>query len=188
MLSGFYNDIRNLITLAQPDPAYSLYTYINIGTYSTHGGTLTHSVSWNNLSVNAGAGITGRYNIYADSGDFKKYLYSPDFNANVQYLFRKINLTAAVYFKYNGELPGYKVNSDNTITQFSNSSYRFLDATLRKGFFNKRLYAAAGVKNILDVTNITGFSQESAHSSSSGEQAVSTGRNYFVRLQYNIGK
>ncbi|MDQ3049765.1 MAG: TonB-dependent receptor [Bacteroidota bacterium] len=187
-LSGFYNDIRNLITLAQPNPDASLFTYINIGNFSTHGGSLTHSISWKNLSVNGGAGMTGRYNVYADSGDFKQYIYSYDFNAGVQYLFTKLNLTTAMFFKYNGKLPGYKLNDDNTITQFSNDSYRFLDVTIRKGFFNNILYVGTGVKNILNITHVNAFSQGAAHSASGNEQAVGTGRTLFVRLQYTPGK
>ncbi len=187
-LSGFYNDIRNLITLAQPDPDASLFTYINIGNFSTHGGTLTHSINWKNVSVNGGAGLTGRYNIYADSGNFKPYIYSYDFNAGVQYSLPKLNLTTAIFFKYNGKLPGYKLNDDNTITQFSNDSYRFLDATIRKGFFKNVLYIGTGVKNILNITNVNSFSQGTAHSSAGNEQAVGTGRTLFVRLQYTPGK
>ncbi len=187
-LSGYNNDIRNLITLAQPDPTQSLFTYVNIGTYSTHGGSLANNVNWKNLTVGSGIGLTGRYNIYADSGDFEKYNYSLDFNANVQYVFKKINLTASVYFKYNGKLPGYKLNNDGTITQFSNDSYRFLDAIIRKGFFKNKFFAGAGVKNILNVTKVNAFTQGSAHSTSADEQSVGTGRSWFLKLQYAIGK
>jgi outer membrane receptor for ferrienterochelin and colicins len=186
--TGFYNDIHNLITLAQPDPSTSLYTYVNIGDYSTHGGNISHGLTWNSLTFNIGAGVTGRYNIYADSGNFDKYIYSPDLITNFQYLFRKINLTAAVYFKYNGKLPGYQVNADGTVSQFSNDSYRFLDATIRKGFFNEKVFVGAGIKNILNVTSINAVSAGSAHSASGDQQAVGTGRTYFIRLQYTIGK
>ncbi len=187
-LSGFYNDIDNLITLAQPIPAASLYTYINIGHFSTHGGSISHGITWNNLSVNIGAGLTGRYNIYSDSGDFDKYIYSPDLAINTQYFFKKIKLTGAVYFKYNGKLPGYKLNADNTITQFSNESYKFLDATLRKEFLKGRIYVGTGVKNILNITNISAVTPGSAHSSVDNDQAVGTGRTWFVKLQFALGK
>lgn len=187
-LSGFYNNIKNLITLAQPDASESLFTYVNIGTFSTYGGTLLNSVNWKNFILSAGAGVTSRYNIYADSGHFKKYFYSVDLNANVQYQFKKLNLTAAVYFKYNGKLPGYNLNADNTITQFSNDSYRFLDASIRKGLFKQKLIVGTGIKNILNVTNVNAFTQGSAHNSAGDEQAVGTGRAYFIRVQYQLGK
>jgi outer membrane receptor for ferrienterochelin and colicins len=177
-----------MITLAQPDPSSSLYTYINLGKFSTHGASLTLATEINQFTLSTGFTYTGRYNIYSDSGDFKKYIYSPDLNAGLGYLFKKINLNASVFFKYNGKLPGYQLNSDNTITQFSNDSYKFLDATLRKGFFRNSLYVAAGVKNILDVTHISAASQGSAHSGSNNELAVGTGRSYFVKLQYSFIK
>jgi outer membrane receptor for ferrienterochelin and colicins len=185
-ISGFSNDIRNMITLAQPDPQNSLYTYINIGTFSTHGVAANQNFIWKNLSARAGISYTGRYNIYSDSGAFKKYIYSPDLNAMVQYSFTKINLTPSVYFKYNGKLPGYKLNADNTITQFSNESYRFLDASIRKGFFRNSLQLIAGVKNILNVQSINALVEGSAHNSGTGQQAIGTGRSMFIKLQYQL--
>jgi len=187
-LSGFYNDIRNLITLAQPDPENSLFTYINLGKFSTHGVAASHTVSWNSLSLTLGTAYTGRFNIYSDSGAFKRFIYSPDYNGRVNYHFEKADLSVSVFFKYNGKLPGYRLNSDNTITQFTNDSYRFLDATIRKGFFKKKLFVAAGVKNILNVTTVSSYSQNTAHSSSDGELDAGTGRTVFAKLQYQIGK
>lgn len=187
-LSGFYNDIRNMITLAQPDLSSSLYTYVNLGKFSTHGGSISNTLSYRQLSLGVGFAYTGRYNIYADSGNFNKYIYSPDINAKAEYNFNKADLTAGVYFKYNGKLPGYQLNPDNSISQFSNDSYEFLDASLRKGLFSKKIFIAAGVKNILDVTNVNAVAQGSAHSAGSNEQAVGTGRSFFIKLQYNISK
>jgi outer membrane receptor for ferrienterochelin and colicins len=187
-LSGFYNDIRNLITLAQPDPGSSLFTYINLGKFSTHGVSASHTVTWNSLSLTLGTAYTGRYNIYSDSGAFNRYIYSPDYNGRLGYLFEKADLSVSVFFKYNGKLPGYRLNSDNTITQFTNASYRFLDATLRKGFFNKKLFVAGGIKNILNVTTISSYSQNTAHSSNDGELDAGTGRTFFAKLQYQFGK
>jgi outer membrane receptor protein involved in Fe transport len=80
------------------------------------------------------------------------------------------------------------LNSDNTITQFTNDSYRFLDATLRKGLLKKKLFLAAGAKNILNVTTISSYSQSTAHSGSDGELDAGTGRTFFVKVQYQFGK
>ncbi len=187
-VSGFYNDVRNLITLAQPDQNSSLFTYVNLGKFSTHGIGLTNTVSCNSIALTLGASYTGRYNIYADSGNFDTYIYSPDFNASIQYSFSKINLTTSLFFKYNGKLPGYKLNDDNTISQYSNDSYRFLDVVIRKGFFKNSFYVTTGMKNILNITNINAFTQGSAHSSGSDEQAIGTGRTVFMKLQYQFGK
>ncbi|MBL0340667.1 MAG: TonB-dependent receptor [Bacteroidetes bacterium] len=187
-VSGFYNDIRNLITLAQPDPNSSLFTYINLGKFATHGAGISNTVNWKSLSVQFGISYTGRYNIYADSGNFDTYIYSPDINTILQYAFPRFNLTTSLYFKYNGKLPGYKLNEDNSITQFSNDSYKFLDATIRKGLFKNSFFITTGVRNILNVTNVNALSQGSAHSGSTNEQAVGTGRSLFIKLQYQFGK
>jgi outer membrane receptor for ferrienterochelin and colicins len=183
-LSVFYSDIDNLITLAQPDPGASLFTYVNIGTYSTHGGTLSHTVGAGGFSCTAGIAYTGRYNIYADSGDFDTYLYSPDYIFRAQYGINRWNLTVSAYLKITGKLPGYQLNADESVTD----GYRFLDATLRKGFFNNTLYVTAGMKNILGITSVNSVSQTSAHGGSGDEMPVGNGRSAFVRLQCTIGK
>jgi outer membrane receptor for ferrienterochelin and colicins len=187
-LNGFYNDVRNMITLAQPDLTSSLYTYINLGKFSTHGGSLSLNAIYGKLTVGTGFAYTGRYNIYADSGDFNQFIYSPDLNAKAQYEFTKAGLTASVFFKLNGKLPGYRLNPDNTISQFDNESYKFMDVSLRKSFFGKTLFIAAGVKNIFDVTRISAIAQGTAHSAGSDQLSVGTGRSYFVKLQYSIGR
>ena len=187
-LSGFYNSMRNLITLAQPDPESSLFTYVNLGKYSTHGLNYRVNGSYKGFSAGAGVSYTGRYNIYSDSADFDKYIYSPDFSANVQYHLTKVNLTFSTFFKFNGKLPGYKLNDDGSVTQFTNDSYRFLDVSVRKGFFKNKFTIAAGVKNILNVTDVNAMNASSAHSAGNDEQSVGTGRSYFGKLTYIFGK
>jgi outer membrane receptor for ferrienterochelin and colicins len=187
-LNGFFNDVRNAIVLAQPDPGESLYTYINLGKYSTHGTGVNLRVNYGNITWGAGFSYTGRYNIYADSGNFSRYIYSPDLNASLQYELGKTGLTASVFYKYNGKLPGYKLNDDNTISQFSNDYYQFLDAMLHKVFMNNRVVITAGMKNILNVTNINAVSQGTAHSSGANEMAVGTGRSWLVKMKLNVGR
>jgi len=185
-VNGFYNDIRNMITLAQPDVSSSLYTYVNLGKFSTHGGSFYLNGSYNGFTFNAGISYTGRYNIYSDSGSFDKYIYSPDLNAGAGYMFEKMNLHAGVYFKYNGKLPGYRLEADNTITQFENDSYKFLDAIVRKGFLKNSLYVSAGLKNILNVTSIYSGGGSGAHSGSGTELPVGTGRTAVFKLEYRF--
>lgn len=185
-LSAFYNKLRDMITLAQPEATSSLYTYINIGTFSTHGGSLDNTLSWKSVTVNAGIAITGRYNLYADSGDFKKYIYSPDAVASVEYNFKKAGIWSGLYVKYIGELPGYRVEDDNTITQFTNESYTFVDASVRKSFLKETLFITGGVRNILDVTEVSAYGQAGAHTSGNNSYMAGTGRSLFFKLQYNF--
>jgi len=184
--SAFQSSIRDMITLAQPNPASSLYTYVNIGKFSTHGGSVENTASWKSFALTTGVAITGRYNLYADSGDFKKYIYSPDAFVSLENQFKSAGLWAGIYLKYNGPLPGYKIESDNTITQFTNQGYTFLDASIRKALLKNTLFFTVGLKNILDVTSINGSGQASAHTSGDNELAVGTGRSAFIKLQYKL--
>src|SRR5690554_6382498 len=62
------------------------------------------------------------------------------------------------------------------------------DLTISKFVWNKRLKFTAGVKNLFDVTSITGSaSGEGAHAVSSGSVSIRMGRVYHlgIRLQLN---
>ncbi len=182
-LGFFHNSIRNMITLAQPDLSNSLYTYINIGKFSTHGVNFNNEVKYNSLSAGVGFSYTGRYNIYADSGDFKNYIYNPDITFKVGYHVDKIGFSANLIYKYSGKLPGYKVDDDNSVSQFYNDSYNIMDFVVRKSLFNGTLAIGGGVKNIFDVTNISAVSVNGAHTTSSNSMAVGTGRSLFINLK-----
>jgi len=79
--NGFYNDICNRITLA--NITGTEYSYINIGKYLTHGGELTASLLWKNLSLSAGAACIGYYNELSEGAAVPAYSYSPEARGSV---------------------------------------------------------------------------------------------------------
>jgi outer membrane receptor for ferrienterochelin and colicins len=182
-VGGFYNDISDMIALAQPNLSNSLYTYVNIGKYSTHGFNFNTEVRIKQLSAGIGMSYTGRYNIYADSGDHKTYSYNPDLTLNFGYHVKKIGLSANVNFKYNGKLPGYTLTADNSVTQFYNDSYSIMDLIVRKSLFKGIMTVGGGIKNVFDVTNISTVNDGGVHSGSSNSLAVGTGRSLFFNLK-----
>lgn len=187
-LNGFYTDISNLITLAQPDLSSSLYTYVNIGEYSTHGGSLSAEVTRGHWSVNAGFSYTGRNNTLSGMENVNEYLYSPDAKARIRYELTRMGLSISVIAKYNGEQPVYIINQDGSISQSINEAYTFVDVSLQKSFFSKALTVATGVRNLTDVTSINASVQGSAHSGGSGSLSVGTGRSGFIKLQYLLSR
>jgi outer membrane receptor for ferrienterochelin and colicins len=182
----YHNSIRNMITLAQPDLSSSLFTYINIGNFSSHGINFRSDLKYRNYNFGVGFSYTGRSNIYADSGNFKSYIYNPDLSINSGYHIQKLKLSVNVFYKFNGKIPGYGISSDNSIYQFYNDSYSLMDAVVRKSLFNGVLDLGAGIKNLFDVTNIRSVTEGSAHSSSNNYQAIGTGRSFFVNLKIKL--
>ena len=182
----FYNSIRNMITLAQPDPTGSLFTYVNIGKFRTHGINVRSEISAGKISAGAGFSFTGRYNLYSDSADFDTYLYNPDLSLNAGYEFVDAGLSVNAYYRFNGAIPAYRVNEDDEVEQFTNESYSIMDIVIRQTVFKGRIILGTGIKNLFDVEQITSVSESGAHNGGSGSVPVGTGRSFFFNLNFSL--
>lgn len=191
-LSGFYNALKNIITLAQvPGKGTDLsYTYVNLDRYKTTGGQLNASFSfYPSLKLSAGLAETGINVEMADgttSGGFK---FSTDVNANVSYRFSKPDLTFALLYKYTGKKPQPFFNSD-TLSLGYVDGYNTMDFTISKGFWKHRIRLACGLKNIFNNQIIPSSGLGSGgHGSGGGEGvAIGYGRTVFFRFTFNFNQ
>jgi outer membrane receptor for ferrienterochelin and colicins len=182
--SLFYNHINNLITLAQSSGTE--YTYLNIGTYKTEGIQLNNELAYKHIKISAGISYTGRYNDLPGSAD--RFGYATELRSNIYYEIKKAGITAAVFYKYSGKLPGYSLAADNTVVENYTEDYHTADLSVSKFLFKKRIVFGIGCKNMFDVKNINSFAAGGAHSSGSGSIPVATGRSYFTKLELNLFK
>jgi outer membrane receptor for ferrienterochelin and colicins len=100
-------------------------------------------------------------------------------------------LQLAVFYKYTDKYLEFAGNFDQKgklegIAQQFTSGYQMLDATLGKYFFNDRLYASAGVKNILNVKQVDSFGNLNIHGSIDNSAAIGYGRVFFVSIGMNL--
>lgn len=181
----FYNSIKNLITTAQ-SPNSDIYTYFNIGEYKTRGGATSLHVSATNFNFAFSANNTGRYNNLSEESDIMKFSRSISYNTSCNYTFQKYYLTTAIYYNYTGKLPVFYKNNDEQIIQSEIGSYQIFDLTLKKAFAAGKINLTLGVKNLLDVQEITSFASSSTHSSSSNSQSIAYGRTLFTSLKFNL--
>ena len=180
----FYNDIFNLITLAQVNSAE--YSYVNIGRYKTLGAQFGTTLNFKRLALQLGYNHTGRYNGLSETTKSPEFTYSPEFLTNVNYKIINTKTTFSVYYKYNGKLPGYAlVNTE--IVQTTVADYNIMDATVSQSFWKERINLVLGCKNLFDVKSInSSIVGAGAHSSSSSSVPLSTGKNYFIKLAVNF--
>ncbi len=180
----FYNDIFNLITLAQTTGTE--YSYVNIGRYKTLGAQLGTTLNFKRLMLQVGYNHTGRYNGLSEITTSPEFTYSPEFLTNINYKIIKSKTTFSIYYKYNGKLPGYAlVNSE--VVQTTVSDYNMMDLTISQLFWKDRINLVLGCKNLFDVKSInSSIVSGGAHSSSSSSVPLSTGRNYFIKLTLNF--
>ena len=80
----------------------------------------------------------------------------------------------------------FNINENNGIEQQFIGSYTLMDFTASKRFWNERLILGAGVKNILDVTNVSSGSSNGNHGGTNGTRPIAPGRVYFLKLGLRI--
>ncbi|WP_081681300.1 TonB-dependent receptor [Flectobacillus major] len=195
VLTGFYNDFRNLISYGTDPSDPSVSRTINIDRFKTLGTTLENTAVWQNLRATVGFSYIGRYNQLLSDEEYKtltmpKFLWSPEVNANIMYTLPQSKTTLGLFYKYTGKRPAYQAETDSngalkaSLTEVA--AYHWADFTLTQKL-PAGLQASAGIKNLLNVTrlNNSGTAGTAGHSTS-GPLPMSYGRSYFVGLTYNL--
>lgn len=182
----FYNDIHELITLAQASTTE--YSYFNLERYTTTGVQAESNLNYQNLITGVGVGYIGRYNELAkENNSSTDFLFSPEVKFNLQYNWKKIGLKTAVFYKYTGVLPNIQKNVDGELYETRINDYHSSDITISKSFWKNKLKFTVGVKNLFDVTTVAGnASGQGAHSVSTSGVNVGMGRLYHVGLRLKL--
>jgi outer membrane receptor for ferrienterochelin and colicins len=183
-LSSFYNQIENLITLAQSN--LTAYTYVNIGAFQTHGFQLNNTIAFNHFKFGLGGAYIGRYNQLSESNSIDKFSYTPELKSTINYAFPKPQLFVAFFYKYAGKLPGFGLATNDEIIQTYIDSYHTADLSFGKNFWKKSVQIILGSKNLFDVKAVNTIAQGSVHSGGGGSSPVAMGRTYFLKLTYKL--
>ncbi|MGB3076601.1 MAG: TonB-dependent receptor [Chitinophagales bacterium] len=185
----FYNDIRNIITLALIEPVTQLYTYINIDRYQTTGATFSASLKSKHFSFTTGFSLTGLSNSLSDSFNIEKFSLTPEFQNNFLMTFPKAGFEAAIFLKNTGATPGFNLDVDGNVYQTTIGAYTIVDLSLTKYILNKHIAFSMGVKNLFDVVNIqSNAASGTAHSSGDVSVPYSTGRFIFGSIRFKLYK
>lgn len=192
--SGFYNSVNNRIGYFTPEDINQATTYTNILKYKTVGTASHISYRDEKLTLKAGASYIGRYHNLSDDAstlDVPKFLYSPEFIAQVGYSLFGTRLSG--YYKFVGAGKQYlsvedeNGNSSPKVRQVD--GYQLLDLSVTKTWADV-LTIGIGAKNLLDLTSVNNnISTGGAHSSNSdGRSSVAYGRSFFIKISYQFIK
>jgi outer membrane receptor for ferrienterochelin and colicins len=188
-LSFFYNDIHNIITLAQLDQAANYYSYINVNRYKTRGMSLTSEFMLKYFSFNAGFSLLGLYNTLSDTLEIEKYSLTPEFQMSISATWPKPQLEAAVFLKSTGSTPGFNMNAQGEVYQTFLDSYTLMDFTATKYLANWKVALSAGVKNVFDVTSLTTNAVNGGfHAADATLVPYAMGRFYFASVRCRLVK
>lgn len=183
-LSGFYNDISNIITLAQKSSSNE-YTYVNIGKVRTKGVQLNITASTGNLNVSLGGSYTGINNNLPKTTTLPTYNYSPEFQSSVFYNFKKPQITAGIFYKHNGKTISYK-SVNNSIEENYIDAYSLIDASVTKNNLSRYINITVGVKNLMNIQNVNALGSASFHSSGEQNVAIGMGRTVFLKFDLKL--
>lgn len=188
-VSGFYNNIKNIITLANVNS--DLYTYINVDRFSSAGiqANLVYKY-YPGISLKTGIAHTGRKsNTLGQTTEQLNMLFSQDFIFEASWYFPKIDFTSSAFYKYTGKLPRYSIDNQGNLAESFIDGHHGLDISFMKRFFQNKLTVSTGAKNLFDVTMVDAAGGTGGvHTGGGGAVPVGWGRSYFIKLSLHLSK
>lgn len=186
-------DDRISLVLTQLVP-FQTYQYMNIDKYKMWNISSSHQFAYENWSAKLGisyVGISQKIDLAAENiSSNDNYLYSLQANANLAYNVPKWNTQFSLMYKFNGKQQQYIASSGvDTDTEFILSeleSYGWMDASIRKSFFDNKFEVTAGARNLLDVTTIQQTQGTTGVHTAGSDILLGYGRSYFLKLTYNL--
>lgn len=190
-LNLFNNNIKDNIQLLPLVNETTMYSYVNVNKFLTRGVELNFNNNvypW--LTLKFGFTFTGQ-KIDLSGANNLDFEYYTDYNASLNYWWKKLDLTFSVYFKHNGESPRLylpEVGEEPVLRKMN--SYNTLDINMSKWFWKKRINVQVGGKNLFDNTDIviSGSTSGGGHTSGGSSLPVNWGRTFFMKLQFRYSK
>ncbi len=185
----YYNHINNKIDLALANGSNLNAVYVNITDFKSVGMATNIQYRVPRYGATLGYSYMGINNSLMEQNGETPFYFSNELRANINYSFPKIGLTIASFYKYNGKLQNYQydVQTGGLKTGFINP-YSLWDATVTKTLFKQTLSITTGVKNILNVKNVSASMTAGVHSSGGNAASVAMGTSFFVGCAYNLNR
>jgi len=189
--SAFYNDIRNMITYFTPEQATTATSYRNLERFKTNGIKTRWKFEHQHFRLALGFAYVGRYQQLSEEFELNEMIYSPEANANINYLWPTPQVNFGLFYKFTGANQAYRQitneEGDNEIELQQMNAFNWLDFTISKEF-KYGINLSTGIKNLSNITTIqNNFSGGGAHSSNNGgSTAMAYGRSYFLRINYQF--
>lgn len=180
----YYNEIKNKISLANIQN--TLFTYVNIGQHRTLGTNITLKYIYDTFYNKFGFNYIGTENFI--NGSSNGVQYTPEVTVNSSWDSDVFDLKFSLFYKYTGNSPGFVLNDQEEIENFTIDSYSSMDFTILRKFKELNTTFSIGVLNMFDVTTVNSnqVTQGPAHSGNSSQLPVGYGRTVFAKVEFNI--
>lgn len=188
-LGGFFNYKFNAIALASA--SLDTFTYLNINNYTTAGIQIDANYQYKEFSLTTGFSMLGIPSTESiNNSDRNDMIFYPQLRANLAYDVRKIGLNISLFNRFTGARDDFRVSSIDNLEQVERirvQSFHMMDLNITKSFWQRRVHVNAGIRNLLNITNLDGGLSTGVHSSNTMTM-ISMGRTYFVGLKFGTGR
>lgn len=200
-LNVFHNQIQDQIQLfpfverdgtLQPatNTASTEYAYFNLEEAITQGVSSQISYQWQGLTVEGGLSFIGFNNPLSETNpEVAPFSYATELSGKLAYQLTKTGTQLTLFARANDRLITYypaMEDGQEVARQRSQDGFTLFDGSIAQSFFKDRLSLTAGVRNILDITQININGGGGGAHSGGPNLPVSAGRSIFVRANFNI--
>ncbi len=184
-LSGYYNDVRDGITLANPtgDPASLKRIYSNLAQQQTAVAQLQLQSDYKRAQLIAGGGLT---HILGQEGAYEGFTV-PEVTGQGSYLWRGAATTFAAFYKYTGS--GRQLSADaegNALYSGATAAFQQVDVSAQRGFWKERISLTVGVKNLLNIQTLATSGAVAAGGHTAAGALAPLPRRVFVQLAVGL--
>ncbi len=178
---GFYNSMSNKIEFIQSVDNANWLTYGNFSKYEGYGGHLDFRKMYSTWGFNIGYQFISDRILEDRVPD--NWADNHQISSRIQKTI-KAHSTLTVSMKWNSKRYSFRFDQDGNTERFAQDAFTFLDFGYQYNF-SRNLNLGFWVKNILDVTSVTG-TNETAHSSSTSQQSIARGRMLQMQIRYTL--
>ena len=183
---GFFNDVKNLITLATSENNSQQYTYVNIGEFKTIGAQINTTFNFKPITLKIGLAHIGRYNNLTDKQGISLFNFSPELRSNIIYELENYPLRFSAFYKYNGQLNGFYMGNNDEILESIIDDYHHLDFNITRNFKEEKIFWTIGAKNLFNVQSVNTTSSSGVHTSNLSSVPINWGRSFFTSLKFKL--
>lgn len=187
VLSGYYNDVRDGITLVNPtaDSGSLRRIYSNMAVQKSATLNIQAEASWRKLRLSGGYGLI---HIPALDGAYSGFTV-PEITGNFFWFIKPAKVSFNAFYKYTGESRMLSADAEgNAIYGGSVAAFHQLDASVQRSFWKNRVALTVGVKNVLhgEVQNLSSaVAVGGAHGSAGLAGALP--RRFFAQAIFQLG-
>ena len=188
-----YLNLSDKIELAVVNFSPLQYEYINIDTYKLWGITTDNTIKTENWNFGLGASLLGMSRELKNEANANdEFLYNFQLTSSTTYYVEKWKTAISLIYKFNGKQKEYSAvggtdtSGNSNFSLVTRDSFHWLDASIKKSFFNDKIETTLGARNLLDVTRVnSSFSSTSSHGSGNSF-LLGYGRSFYLKLLYKL--